>query len=345
MKTIQLIVLASVGAMIVGCTTLPPDELVKARAAYEVSAAGPAAELAPAELHKAHESLVLAEESFIKEPKSYKTKDLAYVAMRKAELAGAHGAIATDKGIKGAANADFQKKQTEIVKQGKQDLVNAEKLAAERRQDLLDAGKRQEVVDANRRTDDMRNDLSDANREKDTAKQDLSAANREADTAKQDLNAANMETDTANKALTDANMKSDAALAQLALLSMAKQEPRGLVLTLSGSVLFRFNEATLLPTANAKLDQVSKALLDIRERNIVVEGYTDSKGPAIYNQDLSQRRAEVVRNFLVDRGYPASRIETVGKGESSPIANNASPEGRANNRRVEIVIERNASNP
>jgi len=330
MKTLQLIVLASVGAMIVGCTTLPPDELVKARAAYELSAAGPAAELAPAELHKAQQSLLLAEKSFIDDPKSYKTKDLSYVAMRKAELAGAYGTIATDKGIKGAANADFQKKQTEIVKQGKQDLVNAERLAAERRQDLIDAGKRQEVVDANRRTDEMRNDLGDAN--------------READTAKQDLNAANLETDTANKALADANKKSDAALAQLALLSIAKQEPRGLVLTLSGSVLFRFNEAALMPTANVKLDQVSKALLDIRERNIVVEGYTDSKGSAIYNQDLSQRRAEVVRNFLVDRGYPTSRIETVGKGESNPIANNSSAEGRANNRRVQIVIERQASN-
>jgi outer membrane protein OmpA-like peptidoglycan-associated protein len=329
MKTLQLIVLASVGAMIVGCTTLPPDELVKARAAYEVSAAGPAAELAPAELHKAQQSLLLAEKSFIDDPKSYKTKDLAYVAMRKAELAGAHGAIATDKGIKGTANADYQKKQTEIVKQGKQNLVNAEKLAAERRQDLLDAGKRQEVVDANRRTDDMRNDLSDANRETDTARLDLNAANRE--------------TEIANKALTDANMKSDAALAQLALLSMAKEEPRGLVLTLSGSVLFRFNEATLLPTANAKLDQVSKALLDIKDRNLIVEGYTDSKGPANYNQDLSQRRAEMVRNYLVDRGYPESRIQTVGKGENYPIANNKSPEGRANNRRVEIVIERKSS--
>jgi outer membrane protein OmpA-like peptidoglycan-associated protein len=330
MKTIQLIMLATVGTFIVGCTTMAPKELINARSAYESSAAGPAAQLAPAELHKAHESLLLAEQSFLKDPKSYKTKDLAYVAQRKAELAGAHGSIAADKKIKGDANADYSKKQTEIVKQGKQDLIESEKRAAERRQDLIDARKSQELVDANRRTEAVR--------------QDLSAANMETDTAKQDLNAANMETDAANQALIAANKKSDDAIARLATLAMVKEEARGLVLTLSGSILFRFNEASLLPSANVKLDQVTTALLDIRERNIIVEGYTDSKGSAIYNQDLSQRRAEVVRNFLVDRGYPTSRIETVGKGESNPIANNASAEGRANNRRVEIVIERKASN-
>jgi outer membrane protein OmpA-like peptidoglycan-associated protein len=322
--------LATVGTLIVGCTTMAPKELIDARSAYESSAAGPAAQLAPAELHKAHESLLLAEQSFLQDPKSYKTKDLAYVAQRKAELAGAHGSIAADKKIKGDANADYSKKQTAIVKQGKQDLIESEKRAAERRQDLIDARKGQELVDANKRTEDVR--------------QDLHAANMETDNARQDLNAANMETDTANQAVLDANKKSDDAIAKLATLAMLKEESRGLVLTLSGSILFRFNEASLLPTANVKLDQVTTALLDIRERNIIVEGYTDSKGPAIYNQDLSQRRAEVVRNFLVDRGYPASRIETVGKGESTPIANNASAEGRANNRRVEIVIERKASN-
>lgn len=318
MKTIQWIVFVTVGLfIIVACASVPPDELVSARAAYESSAAGPAAQRAPAELHKAQEALILAEQSFLKEPKSYKTKDLAYAAQRKAELAAAYGSMAVDKEIKGDANADYQKKQSAIVKKGKQDLIDSEKLSAERRQEVIDARKRQDLIDANKRTEDVRQDLSNANRETDDAKQ----------------------------ALVDANKKSDDAMAQLAMLAMLKEEKRGLVLTLSGSILFRFNEATLMPSANVKLEQVADALLDIGQRNLIVEGYTDSKGSEIYNQDLSQRRADVVRKFFVERGYPANLIETRGMGESSPIADNASAEGRANNRRVEIVIERKAARP
>jgi outer membrane protein OmpA-like peptidoglycan-associated protein len=131
-----------------------------------------------------------------------------------------------------------------------------------------------------------------------------------------------------------------AAYAELAALASLKEEQRGLVLTLSGSILFRSAESTLLPHARAKLDQVAKALLAIRARNLIVEGHTDSQGSDAYNQGLSQRRSDAVRDYLVQSGYPADRIQSRGLGEGSPIANNASAEGRANNRRVEIVIER-----
>ena len=85
---------------------------------------------------------------------------------------------------------------------------------------------------------------------------------------------------------------------------------------------------------------MANALLAVSARNLIVEGHTDSRGSESYNQGLSQRRADAVRDYLVKRGYPADRIQSRGKGEGSPIANNASPEGRANNRRVEIIIER-----
>jgi outer membrane protein OmpA-like peptidoglycan-associated protein len=90
---------------------------------------------------------------------------------------------------------------------------------------------------------------------------------------------------------------------------------------------------------------VATALLAVRARNLIVEGHTDSQGSESYNQDLSQRRADAVRDYLVQKGYPADHIQARGKGEGSPIADNASPEGRANNRRVEIVIERDANTP
>ena len=80
-------------------------------------------------------------------------------------------------------------------------------------------------------------------------------------------------------------------------------------------------------------------LLTNRERNLTVEGYTDSRGTANSNIELSQRRADAVRTYLVQRGYEADRIVSHGLGEDSPIADNNSVEGRANNRRVEIIIE------
>ena len=261
MKTIQFLILVTFVAFVAGCATMAPNELVNARSAYQFASEGPAEQFAPAELHKAHEALDLAEQSFQKDPDSYKTKDLAYVAQRKSEQAGALGAIAADKASKDKANADFRKKQTEIVKQGKQDLSDSEKRTAD-------------------------------------------------------------------------------ALAALATLAAVKEEERGLVVTLSGSVLFRSAESTLLSSAKVKLDQVANALLSVRARNLIVEGHTDSQGSASYNQGLSQRRADAVRDYLVQRGYPTDRIQARGKGKGSPIADNASPEGRANNRRVEIIIER-----
>jgi outer membrane protein OmpA-like peptidoglycan-associated protein len=71
----------------------------------------------------------------------------------------------------------------------------------------------------------------------------------------------------------------------------------------------------------------------------VVEGHTDSVGSDSKNLDLSQKRADSVREYLVSRGVKSGAISSIGKGESVPVADNKSPEGRANNRRVEIVIK------
>jgi len=289
MKTIQFLILVTFIAFVAGCATVAPNELINARLAYQHASEGPAEQLAPVELHKAHEALLLAEKSFQKDSDSYKTKDLAYVAQRKSERAGALGTLAADKTRKDKANAAFQNEQTEIVKQGKQDLSDSEKQTAEAR---AESNKQAEIVKQ--------------------TKQDLS----------------------------DSEKRTAEAMAALASLAAVKQEERGLVITLSGGVLFRSAESTLLSSAQVKLDQVANALLDVRARNLIVEGHTDSQGSTSYNQDLSQRRADAVRDYLIQKGYPADRIQARGIGKGRPIADNASPEGRANNRRVEIIIER-----
>ena len=318
MKTKQFLILVTFVALFAGCATVAPNELINARSAYRRASEGPAEQLVPAELHKAHEALVLAEQSFLKEPDSYKTKDLAYVAQRKSELAGVLGTLAADKANKDKANVAFQNKQTEIVKQGKQDLSDSEKRTADALAELDKAA----AVKASK-------DKADAELAADKASKDKADAEfqkQQAEIAKQDLS--------------DSEKRTAAALAELAKLAAVKEEERGLVITLSGSVLFRSAESTLLSSAQVKLDQVANALLAVRARNLIVEGHTDSQGSESYNQGLSQRRADAVRDYLVQRGYPADRIQARGKGKGSPIADNASPEGRANNRRVEIIIER-----
>jgi outer membrane protein OmpA-like peptidoglycan-associated protein len=140
------------------------------------------------------------------------------------------------------------------------------------------------------------------------------------------------------KARAEAEQRAADAQAALAKLAAVKEEPRGMVITLSGSVLFASNQTALLPAAQSRLDQVAAVLLTTRERNVTVEGHTDSQGADSRNMDLSQRRAASVRDYLVQKGYGADLITANGLGESRPVAENTSAEGRANNRRVEIII-------
>lgn len=125
---------------------------------------------------------------------------------------------------------------------------------------------------------------------------------------------------------------------EFAKYAAVKEEARGMVITLSGSVLFASDKAMLLPEARTRLGHVAAALMETKERHLDVEGYTDSQGKDAYNLDLSQRRADAVRVYLVSNGYPPDLIVAHGAGNTMPVADNATAEGRANNRRVEIII-------
>jgi outer membrane protein OmpA-like peptidoglycan-associated protein len=331
MKTMQFLIIVTLVALVAGCAAKAPSELVNARAAYQDASAGPAEQLVPAELHKAHEALNEAEQSFKKEPNSYKTKDLAYVAQRKAELAGALGAMAADKASKEKADADYLKQQAEMVKQGKQELSESEKRHAE----TLAAMAAEQASKDKAESEKLHAETLAA-----LAAEKASKEKAEAELQKQQAEMVKQKQETSESQKRAADLQ-----AELSKLAAVKEEERGLVVTLSGSILFRSAEATLMSSAQEKLDQVAKALLAVRARNIIVEGHTDSQGSESYNQGLSQRRADAVRDYLVQKGYPADHIQARGKGKGSPIADNASPEGRANNRRVEIVIEREAQTP
>lgn len=120
----------------------------------------------------------------------------------------------------------------------------------------------------------------------------------------------------------------------------ARRTERGIVLTL-GDVLFDFDKATLKSGGIRAVEKLSLFLEEYPERNVLIEGYTDTIGPEEYNRQLSRRRADAVRRALINRGISGGRIEIRGYGEQYPVATNDTEAGRQRNRRVEVVISDN----
>ena len=296
MRTIQNTSIFVALASIVGCAaTLPPDDLVTARATYARASRGVAANFDPSDVHAASESLDAAEQSFVANGASPATIDLSYVATRRAEIAEARG----------MALQSAQQQQQTLGKMHDAETATVQATSAK-----------------------------------------LGRANVQIAMQGQALQDQNQQLQTERERREAADKRAAQAAADLAAFASVKQEPRGMVITLSGSVLFVTNHSDLLPSAQVKLNEVAAALTkQDAESKIVVEGHTDSQGEASYNQDLSQRRAQSVRDYLVSRGIAADRITAQGFGLTRPIADNASAEGRANNRRVEIVVLPAVSSP
>jgi outer membrane protein OmpA-like peptidoglycan-associated protein len=180
-----------------------------------------------------------------------------------------------------------------------------------------------------------------ANKDKDDAQK--KAQNQTVDTMRKtqkELAATKQELASERTKREDAEKKAAQAMADLQRIAAVKQESRGMVITLSGEVLFASGESALLAGAMLKLNEVADALTKSNpDSKIVVEGHTDSQGKAQFNQELSLKRAQSVRDYLVSRGIASDRITAQGMGSQRPIAPNNNAEGRANNRRVEIVVQ------
>jgi outer membrane protein OmpA-like peptidoglycan-associated protein len=165
---------------------------------------------------------------------------------------------------------------------------------------------------------------------------DARVAAGKADRDQIQLSARTREVATADAARDQANQQAAAIQAELDALK-AKPTDRGLVLTL-GDVLFDTGKADLNPGASRNLDQLVVFLTDHPERRVEIDGYTDNVGTDSFNLSLSERRADTVRNVLVNRGIDSSRIVTRGYGKDFGVASNVDSGGRQLNRRVEIVI-------
>ena len=127
----------------------------------------------------------------------------------------------------------------------------------------------------------------------------------------------------------------DGAIAKAAA---AKPAAAAAKVTYTADALFDFDKAVLKPAAKTSLDNLSGQIKSLALEVVIATGHTDSVGTDAYNQKLSVRRADAVKKYLVSKGIADSRIQLEGKGESQPVADNKTDDGRAKNRRVQIEV-------
>src|SRR6266446_10423008 len=126
---------------------------------------------------------------------------------------------------------------------------------------------------------------------------------------------------------------------ELRQISDTRRTEDGILVNLRSSLLFSYDSAVLKPAAAEQLAQLGDILARYPEDRIRIEGHSDSEGTVAHNEELSLRRAEAVRDLLASRGVNPRQMLVIGVGAARPIASNATEEGRAENRRVEIHID------
>lgn len=216
-------------------------------------------------------------------------------------------------------------------------------IAMRKAQTAMVIAETRDASSASNRAEERKDELSEQMRKDANQKLGQTQDQLEAERAKrQQAETARVKAETAR---VQAEVDAQAAKAQLKeqtekLREFARvtEEARGLVINLSSGTVFASGQSVILPAANNKLDQVAELMKKQPERKATVEGHTDADGSDAFNLMLSQQRADAVRIYLIARGVDSSRISAIGLGESRPVADNRTSEGKANNRRVEIVL-------
>jgi outer membrane protein OmpA-like peptidoglycan-associated protein len=139
------------------------------------------------------------------------------------------------------------------------------------------------------------------------------------------------------QAQTDKDQMRQRLLGQLNQVLQTKDSARGLIVNMP-DVLFHINSANLTTDARERLAKVAGILIAYPDIHIEVDGYTDTTGSPQYNQQLSQQRADTVRSYLVQQGVPSPSVDSKGFGPNDPVASNDTPQGRQQNRRVDLVV-------
>lgn len=295
-----------------GCGAAISTQLAEARETLSEAEQSLAARLEPDELLEAQRLLALAEQQA---DGSDEERHYAYLADRHARVAMAH-----------ARTSDLR---AQIAEEQERYIDELEDTTIARRRALDEQGRT--LADVQSRLSDVRTALGERGSTLDAQTRELRQRERELAQREAELRAERERRE-------EAERRAAEAMQRLSELAQIREEANETVITLSGEVLFETNRSDLRDTARRRLEAVAAALRAQPDRRITVVGHTDTRGSAQHNADLSRRRAEAVMSFLITQGIPVERISAVGRGESEPVAPNDTPEGRANNRRVEVVL-------
>ena len=238
--------------------------------------------------------------------------------------------------------AELRAREEQARLQSEMRAREAEQKAAEERQHALQA----QLEAENRRSADQQRQAEIA-----ALKTQLEEQQKSAEAARQaaadenaKLEAARRQEEDRRRAAEEAAKKQgeaqDALVARLQQLEKSTRvEPRGIVITLPGSIYFATNRSDLQPSIRERLAEIGKALAPAPIRHVLIEGHTDSTGRTEYNLKLSQLRADSVRAVLGANGVELDRIHSQGYGATKPVATNVTASGRSQNRRVEIIVQ------
>jgi outer membrane protein OmpA-like peptidoglycan-associated protein len=298
----KLTALASLLATACAISPQANQQLEQARAAYRTAAADPAVQAnAQAELKSAQAALQEAERMAEKGEPSELVEHNAYLAEQRSRIA--------------LGTADVRRSEASIAAAGE-----------ERRRLQLEARERETAA--------AREQVQQAQMQVRQAE----LARKEAESRAAILEHERLEKERQSTAQAELGAEVKRLESELADLR-AKETSRGWILTLKNELLFDAGGATLQPGAQRALDNLSQFLTKYPDRDIAIEGFTDSTGSKDLNQQLSEKRAWAVKAALVARGVQSTRIDARGYGPSFPVASNDTPTGRQLNRRVEIVID------
>jgi len=335
---------------IFGIDRKTPLELFEARNAVRIARIALADKYAAATLAKAEQQLRNAEEVYARKSDKKSVEAAAREVVGTAEEARVMA-------VKQKAEEDAQAKIAADKKAAEEREAKARADAAaeaQRRLEAEEARKQAEAAQAEavRMKQEAEKAAQEAARQKEEAEKasaaalaQQQAAQAAAEQASRDRAAAQAETEKARQAAAQAEAEKAQLraqlLAQLNSILQTRDSARGLIVNMS-DVLFDTGSHTLKPGAREKLAKISGILLAHPGLTLQIEGHTDSVGGDEFNQQLSERRADSVRDFLAEQGVPVSSITARGFGKTQPVASNDTPEGRQRNRRVELVVNGSA---
>jgi outer membrane protein OmpA-like peptidoglycan-associated protein len=335
---------------IFGIDSKTPLELFEARNAVRIAHIAAADKYAASILSKAGQQLLHAEEIYRQKQNKAAVEAAAKEATETAEEARlmAVKQKAADEAQAAAAAREAQARAdaaAEAKRRTDAEAASAQAQAAQAQAEQARAAAEQAKAEAVRMKEEAVAAAQEAARQKEEAEK----AKAEAVAQQQVLSA---ETDKARAAAAQSESLRQQAekekqelrarlLQQLNSILATRDSARGLVANMS-DVLFRSGSFELLPGARERLAKVSGIVLAYPSLHVAIEGHTDSVGSDQYNQDLSEHRAQSVRDYFVQQGIQSSAIEARGFGKTDPIASNDTPEGRQQNRRVELVLSGDA---